>query len=357
MSDELADLLAKKNAKLSDVLQVMQQGVDPMHDLGRTVATALEKFGSKTLSWFVGDVANDYMRYFEQAWLLVSAATTDVGFDSGPMSVVDKISMVYNNDTRDRKDMSVAYLRALRVALYNNDARLAAQLAYTINYNVNTLLQALAMDCAASLRTISSYDALPHSAYANVVKTLSDISDGSGAMQAFVSLQVLISKDSMSLAANLILLTPPSANGWYWMSDYDTNVDAIEWAVQHLISNAGDYDYSATSNSMFASIGLFRQRDNMLRIHTAIVEAMRNEGYAEEDIAKFGLGRYEWSYEDRERQLRSNQLLAKEYSAAIDIGMYSREDVDVLKNRILALRDVTDKDEFLDAVDALYEHI
>ena len=227
MSAELETLLVNSNASLEDVITVMEKGVDPYYKDSTVVARALELFGIDTLHyWMNEDNADDILRDGIRAWNIVRAAV--FGVDDG-----SAFAEIYRMDSRENKEMSVAYLRAFRSAMVTNNTRCAETVLMTVGFSVGVFMDAVEIDFADVTRYAPVYEA-ERSAYVEAMSILSE--DAPRETEAFIFLQTIMANSSEVIASNLMASDVEWGMVWQCVEDYDKHFDAIVHVMRAKIS-------------------------------------------------------------------------------------------------------------------------
>ena len=281
---------------------------DPERNNGINVSRALAELGPDTLSWYQGDVANHFMQDLFRANNLVTAAI-EYFHNTGS---TEAIRTVYERDTRKMKYMSVAYMRAIRTALYENDAVLAEHLLREIYYEVDMLLDAVEIDYPKSLERTESIESTAYVAIITAMKKQAIRDDK--AVISFVALECFVSDTPAMVAANLYL----ADQGWFYLSDYDAWFDEIMWAMEERFAD----NLIRSFRAFYGVASLFRNEMNRNKAQQMLINMISDKGtqaknnLSTDDVEEIIAEALEDAYtpEQREKKLRSNKTMAEIYS-------------------------------------------
>ena len=281
---------------------------DPERNDGLDVSRELAESGPDTLSWYQGDVANHFMQDLFRANNLVTAAI-EYFHNTGS---VEAIKTVYERDTREMKYMSVAYMRAIRTALYENDAVLAEHLLREIYYEVDLLLDAVEIDYPRSLERTESIESTAYVAIITAMKKQAIRDDK--AVISFVALECFVSDTPSMVAANLYL----AHQGWFYLPDYDMWFDEIMWAMEKKFA-----DNPIRSLYIFYNVAsLFRDEHHRDKAQQMLMSMANDRGMQVKnnmttaDVEEFISNALDDVYtpKQREKLLRKNKIIAEIYS-------------------------------------------
>ena len=287
-------------------------------------AEELATRGASSLAWYQGDAANDFMYSRDRARLLVAAAVQNYR-DTESFQAIDT---VYSRDTRSGKMNSVAYLRAIRQAVYDNDSVLTKHLAQTIEYDVDTLLDAAEIDYPASLPL--DYEGVASSAYVVLITTLNSAArKGDEAVERFADLELLTARTPSEVVANLLMCR----QGWFYLPNYDTYIKEILWVIERRMREKGA-DVKRLFRFMYGIIELFKEDPNREQVRDLLVSLAREMGMKEEVMQEVMKDDEDEDVDDK-RTLRDNQVLSEIYSRWRG-KLYEKDDVKAMMEEVYA---------------------
>ena len=283
MSALLTQVLGDSTATLDQVLAVMQEGIDPLYANGDTVSLALEKFGLETLrEWYNSASSTVFLAGRNRARKLVNAALARYELYNEETECLEEI---IENDGREDKEHSIAYLYLIRTALVRNWSRLALLMVQRIPYNVGTFLDAIDLDYEQIRGTLESDT--EDNAYITVLQHLIRTLTGNArnTLTAFITLKVFEGDSIVSVAAALLVSQNP--HDYLLASDYTGRWGAMlavmmEASLQRDIAPE-NRDNDLTLSEMYDNIGRF-DRSEWETLQESFRSIARAQGMSQEEI-------------------------------------------------------------------------